>query len=189
MEDLSRYKHYILLLAALLVLNFIVVPLFSLQDEQLENLRLLERRLEKTERLIKNKDNITGANEILAENESLIPKYAYLDNNVDTIKLSIQKIIKSIITQSGCDFERIIFRGNEKLSDKLSIWAVELRYKGDLNCLMSVTREIESNSPLIIIKKYSYNSSALNDNTLAPINAKLSINFFQYISNEGGTEQ
>lgn len=183
MENLLRYKHYFLFLIALIILNFVILPLFILQSEQQENINLLNRKLLKTESLINNKEILKKQNEIITHNELLIPQYTF-KGNTDDVKLSIQKTIEETITKANCQLSRVSFTGEEQLSTLLVRWRVEARYKGDINCLMKASRAFEQNKPLISINSFTYNGNKLELDKFAIMNAKLILNFIQFNTSE-----
>jgi hypothetical protein len=174
--ELLKYKHYLLILMALLLANYTVMPMVEWSENQQSNLLLIEKQFNKTQSLLDNKDLLTEKL-FLSKHELLkVKELVYLESSVDKFKLKVQSVIESVLASGKCETERIGFNGNVVVNAKIQRWLMEVRFKGDINCLTKATREIESLSPYIKIVTYNLNHRGLTEEVTGKLNARMNLN-------------
>jgi len=173
--DLLKYKHYLLLLLALLLANYLLVPLATLQSEQQETLTLLQKKQNKTNALLNERNISTKEREQLATYLKNSHNYLFTQKSEDEFKRVAQTQIEKLLKASGCDVSRIGFKGNQQIFPKVQKWYMEIRYKGDANCLVKTTRTLETIKPYINIEEYSYSTRGFDKTAKATFNALLKV--------------
>lgn len=181
--DLLKYKHYLLLLLALLLANYVLVPLTELQVEQQNTLNLLQKKQSKTNKLIENGDDYSQYNEQLNVYLKNSHNYLFTQKSEAEFKLTAQAQIEQLLQASGCDISRIGFKGNQPILPKVQKWYMEIRYKGDANCLVKTTRALETATPYINIEEYSYSARGFDKTAQSTFNAMLKVSVW-YKANE-----
>lgn len=184
LAEIIKYKHYLIVLAALLVANYVIVPLSELHDEQKLNLQLLSKQYEKTQSLMGNQDTLT---EKLADSNkqiALLDKVLFIDSSEAQFKLAAQSLVEKTLLDGKCDIERIGFIGNTQVNKSIERWLMEVRLKGDINCLTYTTRTLESLSPHIEINEYNFNHRSLTENVSGKLNAQIQLNVWYKEVNE-----
>ena len=156
-SEFVRYKHYLLLIVALVIANYVVLPLSEWQQEQQRSYALLEKRSVKTENLIRNKQSFNIESEKLSNDVANISKFIYTDKDEAKFKLNAQSKLEKILNDADCQIDRIGFKGSTVVDEKLSNWRVEVRYTGDAVCLTKTFRLIESANPIFNIVTYNAN--------------------------------
>lgn len=173
--QLLKYKHYLLIILALLVINHVVLPLAEWQNEQGQYKNLLEKKQLKTAELLNDQTENEEVNQQLIEYLTHADKYLYNQKSEAEFKLSAQTQIESILNSADCQIQVIGFQGNQQILPRVQKWHMEIRYKGDANCLMKTTRGIESASPNINIEGYSYGVRSFDKNVKVDFNALLKV--------------
>jgi hypothetical protein len=173
--DLLKYKHYLLLLLALLVANYLLVPLTELQSEQQQGLSLLQKKQQKTNALLNGGDITSQERALLATYLKNSHHFLFVQESEATFKLAAQSQVEALLTSAGCDISRIGFKGNQQILPKVQKWYIEMRYKGDADCLIKTTRALESAKPYINIEEYSYGARGFDKTAKAEFNASLKV--------------
>jgi len=181
--ELLKYKHYLLLLLALLLANYLLMPLTELQNEQQQILNLLQKKQEKTRSLMNNRDGFFQQNEELAVYLKNSHDYLFTQQSEADFKLTAQAQIEQLLQQSDCDIARIGFKGNQQILPTVEKWHMEIRYKGDAACLIKTTRALETAKPYINIEEYSYRANAFDKKVQAEFTAILKVSVW-YKANE-----
>ncbi len=171
--DILKYKHYLLLLLALLLANYLLVPLTELQNDQQLNFSLLQKKQQKTNALLSGVGISSKKRAELATYLENSNHYLFLQESEASFKLAAQSQVEALLTSSGCDISRIGFKGSQQILPKVHKWNIEMRYKGDAECLIKTTRALETAKPYINIEEYSYGARGFDKTVKAEFNASL----------------
>lgn len=175
LAEIIKYKHYLIVLAALLVANYVIVPLSELHDEQKLNLQLLSKQYEKTQSLMGNQETLA---ETLADSNkqiALLDKVLFINTSEEQFKLAVQSLVEKTLLDGNCEIERIGFTGNTQVNKNIARWLMEVRLKGDINCLTYTTRTLESSLPHIEINGYNFNHKSLTEDVSGQLNAQIEL--------------
>lgn len=173
--DLLKYKHYLLMLLALLLANYLLVPLTEFQQDQQQKLSLLKKKQAKTVSLMDKNIQFTELNNQLAIYLKNAHDYLYLLQSEADFKLTAQTQIEHHLKEAGCDISRIGFKGNQQITPKVQKWFMDIRYRGDVSCLIGLTRGLETARPYINIEEYSYSVRDFDKKAEGDFNAKVSV--------------
>lgn len=173
--DLLKYKHYLLLLLALLLANYLLMPLAELQSEQQQTLKSLQIKQTKTNALIENSNGSFEKNEALAVYLKNSNDYLFTQKSEADFKLTAQTKIEQLLQGADCDIARIGFKGKQQILPKVQKWHMEIRYDGDASCLVKTTRALETAKPYINIEEYSYRVDAFDKTAQAEFTAILKV--------------
>ncbi|WP_286265493.1 hypothetical protein [Thalassotalea atypica] len=175
-QELTQYKHYLILLCALIVANYIVVPLSDWQTEQQQTYTLLDKKSDKISSLLNNQQEFGNQLALVNEEVKQIASFNYTQQDEAKFKLTAQSNIEKILSESGCSVDRIGFKGNTIVDERLSKWRIELRFKGDAVCLTKTTRAIETAKPLFNIEDFNFNHRNFDIDAKGSFNAVMNIN-------------
>lgn len=178
-EELVKYKHYLLVLVALVIANYAIVPLSEWQDEQQAKLALLETRLVKSQNLKSQATDITNYYSELSSASDALASYVYSSTSGDKFKRVAQKQIEALLADATCTTEGIGFKGEVELDPSLSRWSIELRYSGDAACIIKMSRSLESMQPMATVEKYNVNHRSLRSELKGRFTAKLTVSLWQ----------
>ena len=177
MASLNQYKHHLLVLFALLLARFVIVPLSDSQVENSDKLKLLEQRYIKMQSLIANQGEIENMNATLTRVEKRLRKFVYQNMSEADFKLNVQKQIESSLGEF-CTIERIGFKGNAELNESLTKWRIEMKIVGDALCMLRTTRKLEGAEPMLFINSFTINHRALKRDLENNFNMTLEANAF-----------
>lgn len=174
-SELLKYKHYLILLSALLLANYIIVPLSGWQTTQQETLVLLENKYNKTQMLLDSGESFDLKSASLDKKLGLIGQVLFKSKDEATFKQIAQSTIENLLTKAECKIERIGFKGSTVLNNNIEKWSLEIRYKGDAICLLKTTRAIESMQPYVRIESYNAVHNGLKKDAAGNFNASLNV--------------
>jgi hypothetical protein len=187
--SLIKYKNHLFLMLALFLANFILMPLTELQSEQQLSLHLLQNKQKKTKALFNNNEGLSAKSVTLATYLTKAEQYLFLQENEANFKLTVQSHIETLLTAAGCDVSRIGFKGKQPISNNVQKWIMEMRFKGDVECVFKTTRALEVAKPYINIEKYNYSSRGLDKQVKIGLNAILTIGVWHKMSIKPNTNQ
>jgi len=170
-----KYKHYLILLMALLMANYVIVPLDNWQNKQQETLGLLSNKYNKTQALLNNNDLFNQKLEEIDKQLALSDQMLFNSKDEATFKQIAQSKIESVLTKAECKIERIGFKGNAFLQENIERWSLEIRYRGDATCLLKTTRGLESMEPYVRIDDYNVSHSGVDIKGIGEFNASLNV--------------
>ncbi|MBU2891941.1 hypothetical protein KO495_01230 [Colwellia sp. D2M02] len=179
--ELIKYKHYLILLAALLILSYVTIPLWELQKEQRGELDLLERKMMKTEQLLSKSDLYS---QMLADSkakEQAIEPYLFIESTESQFKLVVQQQLEKVITGADCTVQRISWKGSSVINQDLNSWELSARFKGNPACMIKVTRALDSTIPLIRVKDFSISARRIDGQVGNRVSAAFELFALHYV--------
>lgn len=182
-DNVLKYQHYLIVLAALLVANYITSPLWEYQKEQRAEIQLLDKQVSKIERLINNQALFDKQFTNVKENETAIAHYIFQENDEAKFKLQVRLALEKILTTAKCDVDRITWKYSAPINSSLKKWSLEARFKGNPACMITTTRLLGSYEPLMRVDDFSYRTRKLNGQVSNKISARLMLNIWQSSNN------
>jgi len=180
-KEINKYRHYLLIIGALVIANYLIVPLSDWQVELKQNLALLEKQEGKVSNLIHNQakleTQLNESNEIIKQLNAAL----FLMPSEGEFKLSVQAIIEKAMIDAGCTIERIGFKGSNEVTANVVRWTMEIRYQGDIGCMTKATRALESFSPLIDIVSYNMNHRGLTEDLTGDLSGRMNIGIWNKV--------
>lgn len=173
--ELLKYKDHLLLLLALIVANYIIIPLSDWQVSQQQGVSLLTKKQIKTQALL---ENTVEFDKFLLESISQLQQlesFVFNNESEAAFKLAAQAKIEKSFINAECRIERIGFKGSTELNNNIERWSIEIRYKGDAVCFINTTRALESMQPFIKIDSYNANHQGLTSDGTGDFNALLKV--------------
>jgi hypothetical protein len=184
MNSFTQYRHYFFIILALMVANYAILPLSELQEEQQQTLSLLSKQSNKVRNLLANEADYDNLLEQVDNNLQQMRSFIFIQPDVSAFKLIAQAQLERVLNNAECDIQRIDFKGDTKVSDKLSRWRVELRFKGDATCLTQTTRGLEASIPSIHIADFNVNHRGLDKKVAGEFNAVINVTLWHLIEEE-----
>lgn len=182
MELINKYKHYFLLIAALMLVKVVIEPMYQHIQTERQRLKLSEKRVSKIERLLKKQDHILLQQTQIDKNMFKLQPYLYKINDDASFKLTAQSTIEKTLREANCNIEQVGWDGMNEIIPSLKRWQLKIRFKGGPSCLISSSRLIESLQPLVRIKNFFYAGKAIEENPNAHATAQLELVMWQYIT-------
>jgi len=183
-NDINKYKHHLLIVAALMIANYLIMPLSEWQSELKQNLTLLEKQAGKVSNLIDDKAKFEE--ELVTSNKTVarINTSLFVSPSEGEFKLAVQASIEKVMKEAGCTIERIGFKGSNEVTKNVERWTLDVRYQGDIGCMTMATRKLESFSPLIEITSYNMNHSGLTDELTGILSGRMDIGVWHKVTDK-----
>ncbi|MCF2901376.1 hypothetical protein E5N72_04105 [Pseudoalteromonas sp. MEBiC 03607] len=155
-SNLLKYKNYLFVLSALIVANFVLDPMWKNIETLQQKVYLDESKVVKVENLIANKKQIEKQSGLLSINKLKLQPYLFTASTESEFKLTAQGKIEKLLQTNNCNVERIGWAGKSNIEQQLVRWTLEARFRGNPECVLNVSRQLESLEPMVKIADYSY---------------------------------
>jgi len=157
LEELKHNRYAILVILFIASLKFIALPMMDWQDEKVEQLWLLEKRLVKLDSLFENEDlldeQIAKVNTLLPELESQL--YSLEEGE---FKLAKQQEIEKQLSSFDLSLKSFGWLSSVELKDKgLTKLSGELAIEGRTERIILFLAELESSNKYIEVEKFNMN--------------------------------
>jgi hypothetical protein len=181
--DLLKYKHYLILLAALLLANYVTVPLWDLQQEQKQALILLNKQVTKIEKLLSGKDNFSQQLKEINKLQESIEPFIFQQGTEAEFKLVAQQQLEALLVESKCNMERVNWLSSTAVNNELTRWRLELRYSGTPACMIKTTRALGKVQPLMRIQDFTFSADPITGQASDTITTMLTMTLFHKPNN------
>ena len=178
-EFFDKYKHYLLIVFALIIADYCLVPLYNEIESKQQSLHLSQKRLLKTEAVIEQIESIEAQEIAILQSKEKAQGLLFKNVNESQFKLLAQEKIESLLQQSGCELSSTAWKGSKLLNDDIAEWRIEVRFQANPSCLVTVTRNFESSLPLIRIHEYSYGGRKLHASPMEQLRGILTLKLWQ----------
>jgi hypothetical protein len=170
-SDLLKYKHYFVLLAALLLANFLVVPFWQVMQEQKQDINLLSTHELKLNTLIANSSRYQDLINKAEQNKQEIHGYVFTQASEAKFKLTVQQKLEALFAEAKCSVQRINWKSATPVSEGITSWTVQTRFKGNPACMIKITRAFGETKPLLRVQDFIFSSRKINGQVRNKINA------------------
>lgn len=161
-NELIKYKHYLLILGALLVTSFVFEPLWQAVLDLQKQTQLKQARADKVSSLVSVEEQIEKQAGLMSIRTLKLQPYLFPASSEAEFKLLAQGKIESVLSDASCRPDRIGWLSRTKVDDSLIRWTLEARYRGNASCALKATRGFESMTPVVKIASYSYGGSEVS---------------------------
>ncbi|WP_165724812.1 GspMb/PilO family protein [Pseudoalteromonas sp. SA25] len=181
MFDMKQPKQQIALgvLALLIVLKFIVVPLFDWQNEQLANLANLQKRVSKSQNVIANQTQITQSQQRISAQLKAINSLFINYKPEDEFKLAMQQQIEKTVANQQLQINTSNWLPSILVANKqLMRHQLRLSIKGKMLDFTKLITELESVTPKAELKTFNINSKGQNAEQLGRVDGIIELAFY-----------
>lgn len=154
-NDLLKYKHYIAVLLALAIANFVLEPLWENIAQLQQKVYLDEVKVNKINNLMAIKNDIEQQAGLLSIRSLQLQPYLFAASTEAEFKLAAQGKVETVLADAKCNIERTAWKSRSNEGEVIR-WTLEARYRGTPECALMASRAFESMQPLIKIADYSY---------------------------------
>ncbi len=179
MDALMKYKHHLIVLFALVAVKFVLVPLSENQLILQQKYKATQKRVNKVESLIEKEQQLLSIESQLKSELNKVKSVLYEASDEADFKILAQGNVEFAIKSAGCDIEQVGWDGVTQMSPQINRWHLKARYKGDANCLLKASRNIEALKPVIRIKEYFYGGKEIEKEPGRRVTAILNLIMWQ----------
>lgn len=166
-------------LALLIVLKFIVVPLFDWQNEQLANLANLQKRVSKSQNVIANQTQITQSQQRISAQLKAINSLFINYKPEDEFKLAMQQQIEKTVANQQLQINTSNWLPSILVANKqLMRHQLRLSIKGKMLDFTKLITELESATPKAELKTFNINSKGQNAEQLGRVDGIIELAFY-----------
>ncbi|MBE0360565.1 MULTISPECIES: hypothetical protein [Pseudoalteromonas] len=181
MFDLKQPKHQLALgaLALLIILKFIIVPLFDWQNEQLSQLANLQKRASKSQNVIINQNQISKSQQQINAQLKAINSLFISYKSEAEFKLAMQQQIEQTIASKQLQINTSSWLPSLLVANgQLMRHQLRLNIKGStLNYIKLITL-LENTAPKAELKTFNINLNGQNNEQLGRVEGTIELAFY-----------
>lgn len=173
-----KYQHYWLILLAILCFAYVLEPMLTYRQSQVESLSLLEKRVDKIASLLEQKDDLIEQQSRIESLGRQASSYTFPRSDVNTFRLQVQMQIEMLMKSAKCNELHFIWKSENKslvAGENLDVTNIEVKLEGPLTCLIKLNRDLEALKPMYRIAEFSYFTRSWNGHPGEKITAILTI--------------
>ena len=163
-SEIIKYKHYLLLIAALIIINFVLEPLWQHAIDTQNKVQLMQKKADKIAGLLSVKDGVDEQDQLMTSKRVSLQPYLFPASSESEFKLLAQGKVESVLADANCNIDSIGWKSRSKIEQSLIRWTLEARYKGNAECALKAVRAFEHQKPVINIAEYSLAGSEVSGN-------------------------
>lgn len=163
-SEIIKYKHYLLLILALLLTSFVLEPLWQHGLDTQSKVQLMNKKADKVAGLLSVKGQIDEQDKLMSSKRQNLQAYLFPASSESEFKLLAQGKVESILSDANCNIDSIGWKSRSKIEESLIRWTLEARYKGNAECALKAVRAFEHQKPVINIAEYSLAGSEVSGN-------------------------
>jgi len=181
MAELKKHALLIAFIAILIVIKFVLIPVIEWQDNQLQEIRLLEKKQQKIDKVLLNTSKVENLNlqlnkVLLKVNTAL---FSYQKESI--FKLNQQKMLEAMLKKHDLKLDRIGWKTSAEVSESAMIaYRLEMRLKGKTANVIQFITDLESHDKLIEINKFTVSFKGQNNKKLGTIIGNLTLQLYSY---------
>ena len=154
-NEIIKYQHYLLLILALIITQFILEPLWQHGLDTQSKIQLMEKKADKIAGLLSVKEQIDEQDKLISSKLLQLQPYLFPASSESEFKLLAQGKVESVLSDANCNIDSIGWKSRSKVEQSLIRWTLEARYKGNAECALKAIRTFEHQKPVINISEYS----------------------------------
>ena len=185
MQSQLNRKLMIGLLIALLVIKFVLVPIFDWQQEKISQIEITEQRLIKTQKVIERLPLIEEAFEKLQQQTTKQQALLFKEPTLNNFKLKLQQNIESHFAEHALKVNN--FSWVAELPEQISEARAEVSFDGQMKDFATLQLAIARLPQILNILQWQIRVDRMDDESLGKVNGKLLI--AAYNINSGTEEQ
>ncbi|MFD1621029.1 GspMb/PilO family protein [Thalassotalea marina] len=180
MEGLQKHTLLLSILATLLVAKFIVVPIIDWQNNKVSEIRLMEKKFNKTHNVIKHASSFKDINEQLNIQLKGLEQLLHTSESESIFKLKQQEKIESLLNNHQLTSQNIGWKPSVSLNEfEIEKLTMSLSLSGDMDKILPFLWAIEVQRPYIEIDSFSITIRGQNQKSLGrATTANLTLNFY-----------
>lgn len=186
MADLKKHAILLSLLTILLVAKFVIVPIFTWQEQVLAEINAQEKKLGKTSILLAKEDDFNSLNQKVSDQLKEAEQLFYPYQKSSLFKLEQQKYFEDLIAKHQLTLSNFSWQAeSDDKNLQITRYQVRARIKGKVSYLVKLIAALESQQNRIEIVGFNIPMKGQNDNSLGNTkNAHFTIRF--YVANQAG---
>ena len=138
-------RHLLILMAALLLIKFVIQPFLSWQIDQVDHLKLLNARFVKQQALVDSESEFLAMTESLQQNiEQVVSQLHVADRNT---KLQIQKDVEQSLAKHNLSISGFNWRSNELVNQ--NFYQLSVEFSGRLEDIYRWQLALSKSTPIV----------------------------------------
>lgn len=181
MNDIKKHALALSLITLLLFLKFILIPLIQWQDNQINTVAMLERKIEKVDNLLLS-DNVLNEQYLALSNAlSNLEHEIFLYQEESTFQLKQQKIVESNLLKNILKVSSIGWQNTVELTQlPLLQFSLEYRISGKTNNVVEYLTQLKAQDKTPDIQALNFSFRNQNQGKLGSVSARIRVTYYMF---------
>jgi len=181
MNELNKYKHYLLLIGILAFAKFIMLPFFDWQQEQIDKQHLQIKRLSKLEALLENKDVLKESRDTLLNKVAKMQEGFYLFETEAVFTLEQQQAIEKLFSDNNVTIGNLGWLSKiESESSKVVTFPLQIEFAAEMSDFIELAWAIEQQNAGRLIRDISIDVKGQEGENLGYARGRITIAFYAW---------
>jgi uncharacterized membrane protein YcgQ (UPF0703/DUF1980 family) len=166
----------ITILSVLVLVKFVLVPVFDWQNNKMEQITQLERKIKKSKDYIVRLPEMTAQQEQLTTVINTYKEQTDTYNDIGRYKLNKQRQLEALFSQYNVEIKALNWRDEVSTEQGISI-PMYLQFTGQLKSFINLKLDILASGSNIELEKFNLNIAGQLEKSLGRVNGNLTIVF------------
>ncbi|QYK00281.1 hypothetical protein [Shewanella psychrotolerans] len=144
MQELIKYKRYLILVAVLVLIKFAWVPLWVSKQENWQQQQQTQSNLNKTRALLALKDEMLTRKTLMAARLKKVESSFAQTASITSYKLTAQSKLESLFKRHSIELNNSSWRDGLK-TDDIQTLLLDIRFSGSLKQYLNLLQELQQN--------------------------------------------
>jgi len=179
MAELKQHALLLMFIALLLVVKFIIIPVFDWQNDVLAKITLLEKKQHKIDKVLLHKDDNTQLNNQLTSVLKQVDGMFFPFQTEANFKLNQQKMLESLLTKHNLTTQNIGWKTSSSFAElDLVRYPIDIRFTGKTTDVIEFIAALEANKQRVEIKTFNLSFKGQREKSLGRINGNITLYLF-----------
>lgn len=186
MQELIKYKRYLILVGVLVLIKFVWVPLWETKQDNWQQQQKTQSNLNKTRALLALKDEMQVKHEIMVTRLQQAETRFAQTANLTSYKLTAQSGLESLFERYDIELSNSSWRDGLK-NDDIQTLLLDIRFSGTLKQYLHLLQELQHNVEFLNVSLDSNQLSIRGQTSdkLGSVNGRVSLKLAVKLVSEG----
>jgi len=188
MQELMKYKRYLILVGVLVLIKFVWVPLWETKQENWQQQQKTRSNLNKTKALLALKDEMHERQQIMSYRLQEAESHFAQTDNVTSYKLTAQSKLESLFKRHDIELSNSSWRDGLK-NDDIQTLLLDIRFEGQVKQYLHLLQELQQNDEFTNVSPES-NQMSIRKQTaqkLGSVNGRVSLKLAVKLVSQGAS--
>jgi len=182
MKELKKHTLSLVMISLLVVIKFILIPVFEWQDGLVSNIQNKNKRLTKINNVLSNNIKTTEDNSQLSENLVKAESFFFPSQSESSFKLAQQQAFEKLMGKHNVKSSNVGWQTTTIINDmELKRYQVNIRFEGALFDVIAMYTELEGLSPWLEIENFNIPMNNKKNDSLGYIKGgRVAVNLYMH---------
>lgn len=182
MQSQNKRKLMLGVLGLLILIRFILIPVFDWQQEQINEINEKEQRLSKTDNIITRLPYVNAASDKLKKSNSKLQERYFNQPSLNTFKLQLQQKIEKLFSEHNLKVTN--FNWVIEIPGEITQVRAKISFEGTTKDFAELQLNIAQLPKLLEIAQWTLHVKRMNANSLGKVKGDILITAYNIVSEQ-----